>query len=262
MSTVTGQNFIAGTRSAAGTTTLQSLDASTGEALPFHFHQATPEEVDRAAKTADEAFAAFRQLSPERRAEFLDAIADEIDQLGDDFVALVCRETALPAGRIQGERGRTSGQMRLFANVLRRGDFLGARIDLALPDRTPLSRADLRQYRIGVGPIAVFGASNFPLAFSTAGGVRAARFAAGFGAKVAVAESRYLGGTCVNVGCVPKKLLVYGAHFAEDFEQASGFGWSLGEADFDWATLIANKDREINRLNGIYRNLLVIAASA
>lgn len=89
------------------------------------------------------------------------------------------------------------------------------------------------------------------------GGVRAARFAAGFGAKVAVAESRYLGGTCVNVGCVPKKLLVYGAHFAEDFEQASGFGWSLGEANFDWATLIANKDREIQRLNGIYRNLLV-----
>jgi glutathione reductase (NADPH) len=89
------------------------------------------------------------------------------------------------------------------------------------------------------------------------GGVRAARFAAGFGAKVAVAESRYLGGTCVNVGCVPKKLLVYGAHFAEDFEQSSGFGWILGEANFDWTTLIANKDREINRLNGIYRNLLV-----
>ena len=89
------------------------------------------------------------------------------------------------------------------------------------------------------------------------GGVRAARFAAGFGAKVAVAESRYLGGTCVNVGCVPKKLLVYGAHFAEDFEQSAGFGWSLGEANFDWATLIANKNREIQRLNGIYRNLLV-----
>ncbi|CAH0319339.1 glutathione-disulfide reductase [Pseudomonas mediterranea] len=89
------------------------------------------------------------------------------------------------------------------------------------------------------------------------GGVRAARFAAGFGARVAVAESRYLGGTCVNVGCVPKKLLVYGAHYAEDFEQASAYGWSAGEANFDWATLIANKDREINRLNGIYRNLLV-----
>ncbi|SFX50084.1 glutathione-disulfide reductase [Pseudomonas sp. NFACC36] len=89
------------------------------------------------------------------------------------------------------------------------------------------------------------------------GGVRAARFAAGFGARVAVAESRYLGGTCVNVGCVPKKLLVYGAHYADDFEQASAYGWTAGEASFDWATLIANKNQEINRLNGIYRNLLV-----
>ncbi|MFP6800045.1 MAG: glutathione-disulfide reductase [Pseudomonas sp.] len=89
------------------------------------------------------------------------------------------------------------------------------------------------------------------------GGVRAARFAAGYGARVAIAESRYLGGTCVNVGCVPKKLLVYGAHFADDFEQAQGFGWSLGEAKFDWPTLISNKNREIDRLNGIYRNLLV-----
>jgi glutathione reductase (NADPH) len=89
------------------------------------------------------------------------------------------------------------------------------------------------------------------------GGVRAARFSAGFGARVAIAESRYLGGTCVNVGCVPKKLLVYGAHYAEDFEQAKSFGWSAGEAEFDWSTLIANKDREIHRLNGIYRNLLL-----
>jgi len=88
------------------------------------------------------------------------------------------------------------------------------------------------------------------------GGVRAARFAAGFGARVAVAESRYLGGTCVNVGCVPKKLLVYGAHFSEDFEQSAGFGWTIGKPEFDWPTLIANKDREIRRLNGIYRNLL------
>ncbi|MBC9250644.1 glutathione-disulfide reductase [Pseudomonas alcaligenes] len=89
------------------------------------------------------------------------------------------------------------------------------------------------------------------------GGVRAARFAAGFGARVAVAESRYLGGTCVNVGCVPKKLLVYGAHFAEDFELAQDFGWSAAQSNFDWPTLIANKNREIQRLNGIYRNLLV-----
>ena len=89
------------------------------------------------------------------------------------------------------------------------------------------------------------------------GGVRAARFAAGFGARVAVAESRYLGGTCVNVGCVPKKLLVYGAHFEEELRQAKGYGWTSGEPAFDWSTLIANKNREIERLNGIYRKLLV-----
>ncbi|MEK0363198.1 glutathione-disulfide reductase [Pseudomonas sp. CBC3] len=88
------------------------------------------------------------------------------------------------------------------------------------------------------------------------GGVRAARFAASYGARVAVAESRYLGGTCVNVGCVPKKLLVYGAHYAEDIGQAQGYGWTIDGATFDWKTLIANKDREIQRLNGIYKNLL------
>lgn len=89
------------------------------------------------------------------------------------------------------------------------------------------------------------------------GGVRAARFSAGYGARVAVAESRYLGGTCVNVGCVPKKLLVYGAQFADEFEHAEGFGWTPGQASFSWPTLIANKNREIERLNGIYRKLLL-----
>ena len=88
------------------------------------------------------------------------------------------------------------------------------------------------------------------------GGVRACRIAAAHGARVAVAEERYLGGTCVNVGCVPKKLLVYASHFGEDFEDAAGFGWKVGERRFDWATLIANKNDEISRLNGIYERLL------
>ncbi|RMN32275.1 Aldehyde dehydrogenase protein [Pseudomonas coronafaciens pv. porri] len=179
MPNILGQNFIAGGRSALGQSLQKSLDATTGEELPYSFHQATDGEIDAAALAAKAAFPEFRQLSPARRAEFLDAIADELDQLGDDFVAIVCQETALPQARIQGERGRTSGQMRLFAKVLRRGDFVGARIDLALPDRKPLPRVDLRQYRIGVGPVAVFGASNFPLAFSTAGGDTAAALAAG-----------------------------------------------------------------------------------
>ena len=88
------------------------------------------------------------------------------------------------------------------------------------------------------------------------GGVRAARFSAGFGARVAVAESRYLGGTCVNVGCVPKKFLVYGAHYSEDYAVASSFGWTSSKPQFDWPTLIANKNREIHRLNNVYRGLL------
>ena len=179
MTQIIGHNYIGGARSAAGNRTLHSHDASSGEALPYRFTQATEAEVDAAARAAAAAYPAFRSLAASRRAQFLDAIAEQLDALGDDFVALVGRETALPAGRIQGERGRTSGQMRLFAEVLRRGDFYAARIDRALPERQPLPRVDLRQCRMGVGPVAVFGASNFPLAFSTAGGDTAAALAAG-----------------------------------------------------------------------------------
>jgi NADP-dependent aldehyde dehydrogenase len=179
MPNIIGHNYIAGGRSAAGTTTQQSFDATTGEALPFKFTQATVHEVNAAAEAAAAAYPKYRALAASKRAEFLEAIADELDALDDDFVALTCQETALPAGRILGERGRTSGQMRLFAKLLRRGDFYGARIDRALPDRKPMPRPDLRQCRIGLGPIAVFGASNFPLAFSTAGGDTASALAAG-----------------------------------------------------------------------------------
>ncbi|WP_312375572.1 aldehyde dehydrogenase (NADP(+)) [Stutzerimonas nitrititolerans] len=179
MSEIQGHNYIAGSRSAAGSISLRSIDAVTGEALPYEFRQATEAEVSAAAEAAAKAYPHYRSLPAQRRAEFLAAIAVEIDLLGDDFVALVSRETALPARRIQGERARTSNQMRLFAEMLRRGDFYGARIDQALPDRKPLPRPDLRQYRIGLGPVGVFGASNFPLAFSTAGGDTAAALAAG-----------------------------------------------------------------------------------
>src|ERR1700693_1424223 len=87
-------------------------------------------------------------------------------------------------------------------------------------------------------------------------GVRASRFAAGYGARVALAEVQYLGGTCVNVGCIPKKLMSYAAHFHDEMADAKGFGWQVGQTHHDWATLIANKNKEIERLNGIYRNLL------
>ena len=176
---VSGYNFIAGQRSGQGNTLVFSIDAHTGERLPGGFRQATLDEVDAAVVGAMSAFDIYRNMAATRRAEFLDAVADELDALGDDFVSKVSQETALPTARIHGERNRTSGQMRLFAQTLRRGDFYGARIDQSLRDRPGQRRADLRQYRIGVGPVAVFGASNFPLAFSTAGGDTAAALAAG-----------------------------------------------------------------------------------
>lgn len=174
-----GFNYVGGRRSALGERRLRSLDAITGEALPGGFRQATEAEVSAAVNAALQAYPPYRALPAPRRAEFLEQIANELDALGPSLLAVTQRETALPQARLQGELARTSGQMRLFANVLRRGDFLGARIDRALPERTPLPRLDLRQYRIGVGPVAVFGASNFPLAFSTAGGDTASALAAG-----------------------------------------------------------------------------------
>ncbi|MET0331272.1 MAG: aldehyde dehydrogenase (NADP(+)) [Dyella sp.] len=176
---IDGQQYIGGARRAAGTTMLQSIDAASGEPLPYRFHEATAAEVDAAALAAAAAYPVYRNLPAVRRAEFLEAAAAAIDGLGDDFITLVTRETALPAARIQGERGRTSGQLRLFAQLLRRGDFYDARIERAQPQRQPLAKPDLRQYRIGLGPVAVFGASNFPLAFSTAGGDTASALAAG-----------------------------------------------------------------------------------
>ncbi|PZR46965.1 aldehyde dehydrogenase (NADP(+)) [Paraburkholderia fungorum] len=177
--TILGHNYIGGRRSARGDISLHSVSASTRETYPVAFSQATDAEIDAAVEAAAAAFPRYRALPSNVRADFLEAIAAEIDALGDDFIADVMRETALPKARLVGERARTSNQMRLFAKVLRRGDFYGARIDQALPERQPLSRPDLRQYRIGVGPVAVFGASNFPLAFSVAGGDTACALAAG-----------------------------------------------------------------------------------
>ncbi|WP_440511684.1 aldehyde dehydrogenase family protein, partial [Serratia sarumanii] len=176
---ISGQQFIGGQRRAEGEAALLSLRADDGQPTGYRFHQATAAETAAAAEAAAAAFAPYSQLSAEQRANFLDAIAEEIDALDDVFFAFAMLETALPQARLSGERARTSGQMRLFATLLRRGDVEGVRIDCALPQRSPLPRPDLRQYRTALGPVAVFGASNFPLAFSTAGGDTAAALAAG-----------------------------------------------------------------------------------
>ncbi|WP_333852271.1 aldehyde dehydrogenase (NADP(+)) [Leclercia sp.] len=176
---LSGQQFIAGRRVASGAATLPSLRAVDGEPTGYRFSPASREEAADAAQAAALAFPVYSQTSPEERARFLDTLASELDLLGEDFFAIAHQETALPLLRLQGERARTSTQLRLFADVLRRGDTCGVRIDTALPERQPLPRPDLRQYLTAIGPVAVFGASNFPLAFSTAGGDTASALAAG-----------------------------------------------------------------------------------
>jgi len=149
----------------------------TGKALTFASGGAS--EVDRAAQAAEEAFATYGWTSRDDRAGFLEAIAEEIDARGADITRLGCAETGLPQARLEGERGRTTGQLRLFAQHIRKGDYLDRRHDDALPDRQPLPRPDLKMVQRPIGPVAVFGASNFPLAFSTAGGDTASALAAG-----------------------------------------------------------------------------------
>ena len=136
-------------------------------------------DVGAASAVAADAFATYRATTPDQRAEFLDAVAAEIESDRDAIVESAVAESNLPEARITGELGRTTGQLRMFSGVVRRGDHLDVRIDPALPDREPLPRADIRQRRIPLGPVAVFGASNFPLAFSTAGGDTASALAAG-----------------------------------------------------------------------------------
>ncbi|TRD15558.1 aldehyde dehydrogenase (NADP(+)) [Palleronia caenipelagi] len=147
---------------------------------PVHvFSVGTADLVDQAARAAEDAFWTYGYMTRAARADFLDAIAEEIEARAEAITEIGCQETGLPEVRLNGERGRTTGQLRLFADHIRIGEYLDRRYDEALPERQPLPRPDLRAMQRPVGPVAVFGASNFPLAFSTAGGDTAAALAAG-----------------------------------------------------------------------------------
>ncbi len=145
----------------------------------FAFSVGNVDLVNSAAEAAEEAFWSYGYSSRETRATLLEAIADEIEARGPQITAIGTSETGLPAARVEGERGRTTGQLRLFASHIRKGDYLDRRHDQALPDRIPMPRPDIRLMQRPLGPVAVFGASNFPLAFSTMGGDTAAALAAG-----------------------------------------------------------------------------------
>lgn len=170
-----GKHLIAGTW-VAGDATFQNEPVSD----PAHdFSVGTPDLINQAVEAAEEAFWTYGYSSRAERAVFLNAIADEIEARADAITEIGSRETGLPEARLQGERGRTTGQLRLFAEHILNGDYLDRRHDVALPDRQPLPRPDLKMVQRPIGPVAVFGASNFPLAFSTAGGDTAAALAAG-----------------------------------------------------------------------------------
>lgn len=143
------------------------------------FQLGTPAHVDTACAAAEEAFWSYGYASRAERATFLDTIADEIEARAEQITDIGHRESGLPAARLEGERGRTAGQLRLMAEHIRSGDYLDRRTDAALPDRAPMARPEIRLMQRPIGPVAVFGASNFPLAFSTAGGDTAAALAAG-----------------------------------------------------------------------------------
>lgn len=174
-----GLSLIAGREAASSGTDFRAVNPATGQSIDPRFFSASPEEVDRAAQAAHEAFLVWRKTPARDRARLLRAIADGLDGAVSDIVARAQMETALQEGRLQGETKRTSGQCRLFADVIEEGSWVAARIDTALPDRKPLSRPDIRSMLQPIGPVAVFGASNFPLAYSVAGGDTASALAAG-----------------------------------------------------------------------------------
>ncbi len=177
--TISGVSLVAGDAVQGTGAEFHAVDPNTGAALAPVFRDAGPEHVDHACRTAAEAFQHYAESPPEQRAHLLRGIADEIEGLGDALVQRAHLETALPVTRLEGERLRTVSQLRLFASHVEEGSWVEARIDTADSARTPVPKPDLRRMLVPLGPVAVFGASNFPLAFSVAGGDTASALAAG-----------------------------------------------------------------------------------
>ena len=176
---ITGKNFIGNQLSAKGSESYKTYNPSKNIDNETVFVEATTEELDEAAALAETAFITYSEMPGVKRAAFLNAIADEILNLGTALVDIYCEETGLPEGRALGERGRTVFQLQLFAKMIASEDWRNIVSEKALPERTPLPKPSLQKTHIPLGPIAVFGASNFPLAYSTAGGDTASALAAG-----------------------------------------------------------------------------------
>jgi NADP-dependent aldehyde dehydrogenase len=178
MTALRGTHLIAGEDSALGTAKFHAIAPSTGGALEPAYVEAAPAEIDRAVTLADSCVESLSAAAPRQIAALLEGIAAEIEALQEELIERAALETALPVERLKGERARTTNQLRLFAGLVRDGSWRDPRMDGALADRQPARRPDLRRTMIPIGPVAVWAASNFPLAFSVAGGDTASAFAA------------------------------------------------------------------------------------
>jgi NADP-dependent aldehyde dehydrogenase len=175
-----GKNIIGNkTVASASAKTFSGVAAATGQTMKPLFHEATAAEADEALALAGTAFEEYRRQPAEKIAAFLDRIAEEILKLGDELIQRAGVETGLPEARLTGERNRTTNHFKMFAELVREGSWLEASIDRAQPDRKPLPKVDLRRMLVPLGPVVVFGASNFPLAYSVGGGDTASALAAG-----------------------------------------------------------------------------------
>lgn len=192
------------------------------------YKDATPQQVDQALKEAQVAFLSYKNISGKKKAAFLRAIAEEIEGLGQQLVTTAMEETALPEARIVGERGRTTGHLRMFANLVEEGSWVEARIDTAIPDRAPLPKPDIRKFSVPLGPIIVFGAANFPLAYSTAGGDTASALAAGCPV-IVKAHPAHAGTSELVAGAINKALEKSGLPKGV-FQHLHGAGFEVGRA--------------------------------
>lgn len=221
-----GLNLIGNEYAEANTSAFKAINPLTGEFLEGEFFPAQQNDVDEALALAVSAFAVYKNIDKDRKAAFLRAIGDEILALGDALIERACAESGLPLGRIQGERGRTIGQLNLFADLVAEGSWVEAIIDNELPDRQPAPRPDIRRMLVAMGPVVVFGASNFPLAFSVAGGDTASALASGCPV-VVKAHAAHPGTSALVASAIQKAVLATGMP-AGVFSMVFDNGYEIG----------------------------------
>ena len=219
-------NIIAGKPSELGNKHLQAIDPSKQASLEGEFKSATPEEIDIACEEAFKAWQIYKGVPGVKKAAFLRKIADNLESVVESIVQRATAETALPEGRIRGELGRTCGQLRMFALLVEEGSWVDARITTAIPDRKPVPRVDIRNMRHALGPVAVFAASNFPLAFSTAGGDTASALAAGCPV-IVKAHSSHLGTNAIVAEAIAQAVHSEGLPHGV-FSSVQGSGRTVG----------------------------------